>query len=85
VKAIAKRLRRLEDYSTVNGKPRDRLRLVVRRMDRTSGLEGATCHRTLFPNGTLSEIVRLDKSNGGCEPTEDQLDRWIACLPIAAM
>ena len=82
MKAVARRLRRLEDHSAVNGKPRDRFRIIVRRMDREPGLEGATCHRTLFPNGTLSEIVRLDKSSGGCEPTEDELDRWIARFPI---
>ena len=48
MKAIAKRLRRLEDqFARAERKPRDYFRIVRRRLDRKPGLEGATCRRNL--------------------------------------
>jgi hypothetical protein len=83
VKAIGRRLSRLEhQFGPSAGQPRDYFRLIVRRMDRKAGLAGATCTRTLLPGGTLSEVVRLDKGRGGIEPTEEQLDAWVATFPI---
>ena len=46
-------------------------------------LEGATCIGTLWPNGTLFEMVRFNKGNQGPdELTQDELDRWIESFPI---
>jgi hypothetical protein len=46
-------------------------------------LEGATCMRTLWPNGTLFEMVQFHKSSGGPdELTQDELDRWVESFPI---
>lgn len=39
--------------------------------------------RTLCPDGTLWEVVRLDKiGEDGEQPTEAELNRWIASIPI---
>ena len=39
--------------------------------------------RTLWPNGTLFEMVQFHKSSGGPdELTQDELDRWIEGFPI---
>ncbi len=56
--------------------------MIVRRMDRKAGLAGAICIRRLLPGGAVSEVVRLDKGSGGAEPSEEELDRWIARFPI---
>lgn len=86
MKAIARRLCRLEDqFALAVGQPRDCFRMIVRRMDRKAGLAGATCTRTLLPGGMVSEVVRLDRGNGGREPSEQELDGWIASFPIAQM
>jgi hypothetical protein len=56
---------------------------AVRRRDREPSFEKATCRRTLCPDGTLFEVVRLDKiGENGEQPTEEELNRWIARLPI---
>jgi hypothetical protein len=44
---------------------------------------GATCTRALLPSGTVAEVLRLDKGCGGRKPTDDELDGWIATLPVA--
>ena len=55
----------------------------VRRRDRKPSFEKATCKRTLCPDGTLWEVVRLDKiGEDGEQPTEAELDSWIAGFPI---
>ena len=60
MKAIAKRLRRLEDeFGPADGKPRDRFRLVVRSAGEMLGSESATSRRTLCPDGTLMELVEI--------------------------
>ena len=83
MKAIARRLRRLEDqFASADGKPRDYFRIVLIRLDRIPGLEGATCRRTMWPGGTVSESVVMGTSRDGREPTEEQLDRWVASFPI---
>jgi hypothetical protein len=43
------------------------LRIVVSRLDREVGLETAACSRTLWPDGTLFEMVRLDGSRASRE------------------
>jgi hypothetical protein len=83
MKTIARRLKRLEgQFGPAAGQPRDCFRLIVRPMDRQASLDGATCMRTLLPGGTVSEVVRLDKSGNGRQPTDAELDTWIATFPI---
>jgi hypothetical protein len=65
---VSRRIRRLEgQFVPADRKPRQTLRIVVRTRDRTPSLENATCTRTLCPNGTLMEVVRLDESGEGHE------------------
>ena len=83
MKAIAKRLCRLEDrFGPADSKPRVSSRIVLRRVDRIPGLEGAACWRTLLPDGTVSESVVMGASNNGRAVTEQDLDAWVASFPI---
>ncbi|MGA3074632.1 MAG: hypothetical protein ABSG56_13160 [Bryobacteraceae bacterium] len=85
VKAIAKRLSRLEDrFAPAERKPRDYFRIVLIRLDRIPGLEGATCHRTWWPNHTVHESVVLGRSSDSHELTKEELDQWVAGFPIEA-
>ena len=74
VKAIARRLRRLEDrFGPADGKPGERFRLVLRPAGlRKPDLENSTCRRTMWPDGTLSEMVRLGTGSDGRELTDAQ-------------
>ena len=85
MKVIARRLRRLEDQlAPADVKPRACFRIMLRRVDRTDGLEGATCRRTLCSDGTVSESVVLGESLDGRELTDAELDAWVATFPIEA-
>jgi hypothetical protein len=65
---LKRRVERLEERSGAGSKPRKALRIVLRRLDGTSSLENAGCTRTLCPNGTLIEMVRLDRCRGNGVP-----------------
>src|SRR5580658_7206990 len=83
MKAIARRLCRLENrFEAADGKPRHYQRMVVIRLDRMPGLEGATCLRTLLPDGTVSESVVLGRSRTGRDVSPEELERWVASFPI---
>ena len=94
MKTIARRLNRIENQlNPPPPKPRTWFRVVVRRgdpdaqlvrrLDREPSFEEATCTRSLCPDGTLFEIVRLDKIAVGAEqPTDAELNTWIAGFPI---
>jgi hypothetical protein len=83
VKAIAKRLCRLEEQiGSADRKPRVSSRIVLRRVDSIPGLAGAACWRTLLPDGTVSESVALGTSSNGREVTDEELDAWVASFPI---
>jgi hypothetical protein len=83
VKAIAKRLCRLEEQIVpADRQPRVSSRIVLHRLDRISGLEGATCWRTLLRDGTVSESVVLGRSSNGRAATDEELDRWVETFPI---
>ena len=83
MKTVTKRITRLEEHLLVAVNPRKRLSIVVIRVDRKPSLEGATCTRTLCPDGTLMEVVRLDQSRPGREElTDEELERWIETFPI---
>jgi hypothetical protein len=84
---LKRRIERLEDRSGAgSGKPRRVQRIVVRGMDREPSLENADCHRTLCPNGTLLEVVRLDRCRPGRERlSEEALDRFIESFPVRVL
>ena len=57
--------------------------MVIEMAGSTPSLEGATCMRTQWPDGTLFETVRFNKRNDGPdELTQDELDRWVDTFPI---
>ena len=87
MKAIARRLRRLEDqFARADGQPRDRFRLVLRAAGLLNpSLENATCRRTLCPNGTVLESVEFTTSSNGRELTQEELDRWLASFPVETL
>jgi len=73
---IGLRLDKLErSLATVDG-PRETLRVLVRGWTMAS----SECTRTLCPDGTLLECVRLDGS--GAELPDGELERFIASFPI---
>ena len=94
MKAITRRLNRIENQlNPPPPKPRTWFRVVVRmedpdapmvrNLDREPSFENATCTRSLCPDGTLWEVVRLDKMSEGSEqPTDAELNTWIAGFPI---
>ena len=94
MKTITRRLNRIENQlCPPAARPRTRFRVVVRledpdapavrRLDREPSFEKATCKRTLCADGTLWEVVRLDKiGEGGEQPTDAELNTWIAGFPI---
>jgi hypothetical protein len=52
---------------------------MVCNRDRESSFAVVTCARSLCPDGTLWEVVRLDKiAEGGEQPTNAELNTWIA-------
>ena len=56
---------------------------VARRIGHEPSFDEATCTRSLCPDGTLWEVVRLDKiGEGGEQPTDEELNTWIAGFPI---
>jgi hypothetical protein len=79
---LPKRLCKLEhQFGAADRKPRD-FRIVLRRLDRVPGLEGATCRRTWWPDDTVCENVVVGASSDGRELTEEELDRWVNSFPI---
>jgi hypothetical protein len=90
MRAITRRPNRIESQLNPSPpEPRTRFRVVIRREDpdapvtRRLGFKGATCTRSLCPDGTPWEVVRLDKTcNGGAQPTDAELSTWVAGFPI---
>jgi hypothetical protein len=85
VKAIAKRLHRLEDqFGPADGKPRERFRLVVRSAGEMLGSESATCRRTLCPDGTLMELIEMSATHAR-DLSQEELNRWVATFPVVTL
>ncbi len=93
MKAITRRLNRIENQLwPPPPKPRTRFRVVIRKGDVDAPMvrnrdcepsfEKASCTRSLCPDGTLWEVVRLDTMDGGAQPTDAELNTWIGGLPI---
>ena len=86
MKALVNRLRRLEghllqdDYSQ---RPRERSRMLVRMIGGPPGLEGATCNRTLAPDGSIWETIIL--AGGGIGLSEEELDRFADQFPVTGL
>jgi hypothetical protein len=86
MKTVTKRIARLEEHLLVTVNPRKRLSIVVTRVDRKPSLEGATCTRTLCPDGTVMEVVYLYQSRPGREElTDEALERWMETFPIVRL
>jgi hypothetical protein len=84
---LKRRVERLEDRSdAASDKPRRAQRIVVTCLDREPSLENAQCHRTLCPNGTLLEVVHLDRGRpGGERLSEEALDRFVETFPVRVL
>ena len=83
MKALTRRLGRLEHQLTPVRRPLQRFRVIVSCIDRKRSLEGATCQRTGAPGGTVCETVDLSRCRvGGKEFTEEELETWIESFPI---
>ena len=55
-------------------------------LDGEPGLENAECTRTPCPNGTLLEMVRLDRCRPGRERlSEEALDRFVESFPVRSL
>ena len=72
------RLKRLEQRREAATK--QPFRLIIRPVFGPTNLENSTCKRTLAPDGSLMEIVRLD--GDGADLSDDELERFIASAPI---
>jgi len=88
MKAINRRLCRLEHRFAPPDGSHGSIRIVLRAVGPEKGIEAETledakCSRTTWPNGTLFEMVPL---NGGNDETSkvsaQELDRWVGDFPI---
>ena len=83
MKNLDRRLARLEDRLSPTDcarNPRQRLRVVVCRMDRALSLDTSTCRRTLSADGVLTETVRLDGIRGGM--SDEEMEKFVETFPI---
>ena len=85
MKTVVRRLGRLEDWFGSAGIRRQGFRIVVRRMDRGPS-SNATCRRMIWPDGSLFEVVRLDKTGKDrVDFSEEELENWIENFPVEAV
>jgi hypothetical protein len=84
MRSVVRRIDRLEDeFGSANGKPRRRLRMMISMAGAEPSLEDATCKRTLWPDGTLFELVEFNTLNDGPdELTDEALDAWLESFPV---
>jgi hypothetical protein len=83
---LKRRVERLEEGSGAGNKPRKVQRIVLTCLDRQPSLENAECSRTLYPNGTLIEMVRFDRCRpGGERLSEEALDRFVESFPVKVL
>ena len=78
MKAVIRRLRRLEQARFEAG--RGRTRVVISGVGMPLNLEKSTCTRTLAANGLLTEIVQLDGRRE--DLTDEELENFVAEFPI---
>ena len=83
MKAIVRRLCKLEDKFGVSAMPRDRIQFVFSTIGIEQSLETATCSRTLQPDGTVLEYVDFTRGpKGSGKLNEEELNRWLDTFPI---
>ncbi len=82
-----RRLSKLEDrFRPARWKPRGVWRYLISMSGSKRSLEGATCQRSLWPDGTLFEMVMFPEHNAGAaEVTDDEPERWIATFPVEGL
>lgn len=86
MKTMARRLSRLEDRFRPEGwKPRGVFGYLICVAGSKRRLEGATCQRSLWPDGTLFETVMFPEHHGTDEVTDDEPERWIASFPVQGL
>jgi hypothetical protein len=83
MKAIVRRVFKLEDRFGFSGKPRDRVQFVFSTIGIEQSLENATCSRTLQPDGKVLEYVDFTRGpKGSGKLNEEELNRWLDTFPI---
>jgi hypothetical protein len=82
MKAIARRLYRLEERLEAEGKPRKTFRIMTRPKGRELDLENSSCQRTLCADGTVCESITLAEAKDGREVTDEEVEEWVATFPI---
>jgi len=83
MKAVFQRVRRLEIRFMPGRGPSRRFRIIVRRLDGEPGLENASCQRTLCPDGTVFELIRLDRSSGRTAFPSEEFEAWVERFPVS--
>jgi hypothetical protein len=86
MKAIARRLSRLEDqHGAADRKPQKRFRVMIRPTERAKiDLENSSCQRTWCADGTVSEHIVLVAGSNGRDLTDVELEEWVAGFPRAS-
>jgi hypothetical protein len=84
MKAIAKRLRRLEEQGCIGepGKRHQQMRLVVSGIGQPLDLANSTCSRKLDSSGHLLELIALHGSRH--DLTDEQMENFVQSFPIEA-
>jgi hypothetical protein len=83
MKAVARRIAKLENQLEPANRPRPRIRLEIRTLGSKLCLEDATCKGTMCSDGSLLEVVDFKNHNEGPdELTDEELNRWLDGFPI---
>ena len=87
MRTMNRRVSKLEDrFRPAGWKPRGVWRYLVSMSGSKLSLEGATCQRSLWSDGTLFEMVLFPEHHAGAdEVTDDELERWIATFPVQGL
>ena len=81
MKAIVRRVGRLEDRFQLSGKPKSSLRIIVTRAGSgAANLATSTCTRYVR-DGLLTEVVQLDGARGSI--SDEELETFVARFPIS--
>jgi hypothetical protein len=79
MKAIVRRVGRLEDRFQLSGKPKSSLRIIVALAGSEANLATSTCTRYVR-DGLLTEVVQLDGAMGSI--SDEELETFVARFPI---
>ena len=79
MKAIVRRVGRLEDRFQLSGKPKSSLRIIVALAGSEANLATSTCTRYVR-DGLLTEVVQLDGAMGAI--SDEELETFVARFPI---